>query len=92
MPKHRFMTLTQARILAGSVTSVGVIGFVGLLVAGSFMPDEAAFLRNSAFVWIFAFGAARIALWHILAKRGGARGERPANGSAKPHPVSPQPW
>lgn len=85
------MTLTQARILAGSVTSVGVIGFVGLLVAGSFMPDEAELLRISAFVWFFAFGAARIALSHILAKRGRAKrgrakGQRPANGSSKPQP------
>ncbi|MEK7751819.1 MAG: hypothetical protein AAB654_07880 [Acidobacteriota bacterium] len=81
--RHCFMTSTQARILAGFVTSVGVIGFVGLLVAGSFMPDEAELLRISAFVWFFAFGAARIALSHILAKRRRARGQRPANGSSK---------
>ena len=86
MPKHCVMTLLQARILAGSVTSVGVIGFVGLLVAGSFVPDEAEFLRISAFVWFFAFGAARIALSHILAKRRGVSGQRPANGSSKPQP------
>ena len=80
------MTLTQARIWAASVTSVGVIGFVGLLVAGSFLPDEATFLRISALAWFFAFGVARIALWHILEKRRGARRQRPAHGSTKPQP------
>lgn len=58
--------------MAGSLTSAGVIGFVGLLVAGSFMPDEAEFLRISAFAWFFVFGAVRMALSQILAKRGRA--------------------
>lgn len=86
MPEHCFMTLVQARILAGFVTSAGVIGFVGLLVAGGFMPDEAEILGISAFAWFFVFGAVRIALSDILAKRGRARGQRPAG------PPKPQPW
>lgn len=80
------MTLMQARILAGSAAAVGVIGFVGLLVAGSYRPDEAEVLRLSAFIWFFAFGAARIALSYILAKRRRARGQRPVSGSSRPQP------
>lgn len=80
------MTLLQARIWSGFVTTVGVIGFVGLLVASSFIPDDATFLRFTAFAWFFSFGIVRIALWQFSAKRAGPSGKKPANRSIKPQP------
>jgi hypothetical protein len=83
MSEHCFMT-SQARIwYQAAATSVGVIGFVGLLVAGSLLPDEATFLRSLAFAWFFAFGIARVAVGRHT-KRSGRRLERPANRSIKP--------
>jgi hypothetical protein len=80
------MSLTQARVLAGSITLVGVIGFVGLLVAGHYVPEADRFLQIAAFVWFFAFGAVRITLQHSLARRVLASGKKRGNGSTKPQP------
>ncbi|TAJ85043.1 MAG: hypothetical protein EPO41_28445 [Reyranella sp.] len=79
------MTLLQARIWSGFVTSMGVIGFVGLLVASGLLPDEATFLRTVAFAWFLAFGIAGIAVRHRT-KRSGRKMERPAKRSIKPQP------
>lgn len=82
------MTLLQARIWSGFVTSAGVSGFVGLLVASSMVLDDATLLRTLALVWFFAFGIARFALWRILSKRAGSESERPATNRR----IKPQPW
>jgi hypothetical protein len=79
------MSLTQARVLAGSITLVGVIGFVGLLVAGHYVPEADRFLQIAAFVWFFAFAVVRITLQHSLASVL-ASGKKRGNGSTKPQP------
>jgi hypothetical protein len=80
------MSSTQARVLAASITLVGAIGFVGLLVASHYVPEADTFLQIAAFVWFFAFGTVRITLPRSLARRVLARGKRRGNGSIKPQP------
>jgi hypothetical protein len=47
-------------LLAFAVTLAGVVGFLGLLVAGSLLPSYATPLRALALVWFAVFG-----VWHV---------------------------
>jgi len=44
-----------------SITTLGAVGFVGLLLAGHFYAVWATPLRILAILWLFAFGALRYA-------------------------------
>jgi hypothetical protein len=45
------------------MSAVGVLGFVGLLVASHYVPEAAAPLRVSAFAWFLCFGVLRAILF-----------------------------
>jgi hypothetical protein len=80
------MSLAQARVLAGSVTLLGVSGFVGLLVAGHCLPAADTLLRIAAFAWFFAVGAVRITLQYVLARRVLTSTKKREEGSAAQRP------
>ena len=50
----------DALLLAFAVTLVGIVGFLGLLIAGSLIPRYATPLRVLALIWFAAFG-----VWHV---------------------------
>jgi hypothetical protein len=52
----------RARLAAAGVQIVGVLGFLGFLLASRFAPDLEPLLQILAFLWFFAVGA----LWLVL--------------------------
>ena len=47
----------DAVIAASAVTLIGILGFLGLLVAGNLFPGGAVVLRVIALIWFVIFGA-----------------------------------
>jgi hypothetical protein len=50
----------DAPLFAFAVTLAGIVGFLGLLIAGSLLPKHAMPLRGLALVWFAVFG-----VWHV---------------------------
>ncbi|MGZ6014497.1 MAG: hypothetical protein ACXWKM_02015 [Phenylobacterium sp.] len=48
--------------MSSSVTVLGVVGFVGLLVSSHYVPSLATQLQLAALVWFSGFGAVRYLL------------------------------
>ncbi|MGZ3403429.1 MAG: hypothetical protein ACXWKN_09420 [Phenylobacterium sp.] len=48
--------------VSSSVTVLGVVGFVGLLVSSHYAPNLATQLQLAALVWFSGFGAVRYLL------------------------------
>jgi hypothetical protein len=56
------------------ITVAGVVGFLGLLLAGAYVSSGEEVLRISAFAWFFGFGALRVVL-DVRASRASRRRE-----------------
>jgi hypothetical protein len=66
------------------VTVAGVAGFLSLLVAAVQLPSAQQMLRIAAFVWFFAFGAARVALDFRAARASRGGGAWSGRGQHRP--------
>ena len=57
--------------LAAVSTVAGAMGFVGLLIAARYMPDQATALRAAALVWFVGLGSIRLFFGAVTPRRDG---------------------